>query len=65
MAGAIMKCKDCREPVTQQEVNTARNIRENAGLPRTGTICLACAQERIDQQEVQEFREAFGGLDDE
>jgi len=60
-----MKCKDCREHVEQQEVNAARDIRENAGLPRTGTICLACAQERIDQHEVQEFREAFGGLDDE
>ena len=60
-----MKCADCREPVTQAEVNAARDIRENAGLPRTGTICLACAQERIDQQEVAEFREAFGGLDDE
>jgi RNase P subunit RPR2 len=60
-----MKCKDCHEHVEQAEVNAARDIRENAGLPRTGTICLACAQERIDQQEVQEFRAAFGGLEDE
>ena len=60
-----MKCKDCQEPVTQQEVNTARDIREDAGLPRTGTLCISCAQERIDQQEVRDFREAFGGLEDE
>jgi hypothetical protein len=60
-----MKCSECREPVTQAEVNTGRDIREDAGLPRTGTLCVLCAQERIDQQEVQEFRTAFGGLEDE
>ena len=60
-----MKCVDCQGPVTQQEVNTGRDIREDAGLPRTGTLCVPCAQERIDQQEVRDFREAFGGLEDE
>jgi hypothetical protein len=65
LAGAAMKCSDCREPVTQADVNTGRDIREDAGLPRTGTLCISCAQERIDQQEVQDFRAAFGGLEDE
>lgn len=60
-----MKCIDCQEPVTQAEVNTGRDIREDAGLPRTGTLCVQCAQERIDQQEVRDFRAAFGGLEDE